>query len=344
MRKFNPELVLVLAAFSGVLLGLNARQSHAAGVFITEFNSNSGDGNLFEYVEITNLSAKTQDLTNWSEDDNTREVGKHSGHVFTDESWYGAGNTVTSLAPGESFILTEANPDDFRTYWWGSVAAAPANLKILGPYGDDNLNRQTDEVNLYGSLLFNNNGNNTIISDYTDRLTYTSADATSYTGTSGNGIGRYPGSPAVIGLNQNAAWANSVAGDGHSFAAFNNPLLYGSPGTYSSGRPLRLPGDFNLDGHVNAADLKPMLSAMADLNTYDSSHSLLYYEGQVIADVNQDGLVNNADIQFFLNQLKSGGGSVSAVPEPATGFLALIGVACFGLARAKRLNRVLIRN
>jgi hypothetical protein len=340
MRKVNPRFVLVAVIIFSIAVGVLNQSAHAAGVFITEFNSNSGDGNLFEYAEFTNLSAVTQDLTNWSEDDSTREVGKHSGHMFSDTDYYGVGNTVTSLAPGQSFILTEANPDDFRTYWWGSPAAAPANLKILGPYSNDNLNRQTDEVNLYGSGLFNIYGDNTVITTSTERLTYTSADATSYTGTSGNGIGRYPGSPAAIGLNRNDLWANSVAGDGKSFAAAGNSQLYGSPGTFNVGVPLRTPGDFNLDGHVNAADLKVMLSAMANMGNYQSSHSLFYYETQVIADVNQDGLVNNADIQFLINELKTGGGTISPVPEPATGVLAFIGAAALMVVASRKRTAI----
>ena len=87
----------------------------AAGVFITEFCSNSGDNQLYEFVEITNLSAVPQNMVNWSEDDSTREVGKHSGHIFSDESYYGPGGGITTLGPGESMILTEAAPDAFRT-------------------------------------------------------------------------------------------------------------------------------------------------------------------------------------------------------------------------------------
>ena len=77
-------------------------------------------------------------------------------------------------------------------------------------------------------------------------------------------------------------------------------------------------GDFNQDGHVNAADIPVMLAALSDLNAYETSHNLSAANLISIGDLDHSGAVTNADLQGLLDLLKSGGGSVAAVPEPTT--------------------------
>ena len=79
-----------------------------------------------------------------------------------------------------------------------------------------------------------------------------------------------------------------------------------------------LPGDFNRDGQVNAADIPAMLAALADLTAYQTSKNLSGPQLVLLGDIDGDGAVTNADIQSLLNLLKVGGGSVAQVPEPAT--------------------------
>lgn len=71
-------------------------------------------------------------------------------------------------------------------------------------------------------------------------------------------------------------------------------------------------GDVNLDGAVNALDISPFVSR---LTTGDY---------QVEADCNKDGLVNALDISPFITIL-TGGGGATAVPEPATVGLVVLG-------------------
>jgi hypothetical protein len=74
---------------------------------------------------------------------------------------------------------------------------------------------------------------------------------------------------------------------------------------------IRLKGDINLDGHVNAADIVAMMQAFTDLNSYQTTNNLSPQDVTLVADVNGDGIVNNADLQYLLSRLISGGGSTS---------------------------------
>jgi hypothetical protein len=199
-----------MLAAAAALATVTARAS--AAVYITEFNSNAGDGNDYEFVEFTNTGNTAVDMTGWSEDDGTRSPNK-SQHSL---SGFG------TLAPGQSAIFTEASPDAFRTYWWGSVAAAPADLKIVGPYTNDNLSSSGDEVN-----LFDNTGS------LADRLTYNGSGTAPFGGGSASGVTRN-GPLSALGANSNFDWANSFVGDAYgSFAAAGNTSLIGNPGSYS---------------------------------------------------------------------------------------------------------------
>ena len=95
-------------------------------------------------------------------------------------------------------------------------------------------------------------------------------------------------------------------------------------------------GDFNQDGHVNAADIPVMLAALSDLNAYETSHNLSAANLISIGDLDHSGAVTNADLQGLLDLLKSGGGSVAAVPEPASAFLLALAAPAFLALFAKR--------
>jgi hypothetical protein len=98
-----------------------------------------------------------------------------------------------------------------------------------------------------------------------------------------------------------------------------------------------LHGDFNRDGHVDAADILPMMEALANLSGYNAAHSNLTATQLLdTEDVNDDGVVNNADLQAMLDLLKTGGGSADPVPEPASIVLLDLGALAIAFRRRSR--------
>lgn len=294
----------------------------SAGVFITEFNSNATTGGgtdpKMEFVEFTNTGVTPVDMTGWAEDDSDRGTTS-AGHNLS---------AFGTMQPGESAIFTEASPDAFRTFWWGSVAAAPVGLKIIGPYTTDNLSSSGDEINLY-------NGPDPF-ANLVDRLLYNASNQAPFGGGTASGVTRNPGYRSIIGTNQNIDWVNSALGDAYgSFAAAANPALIGNPGTYIA-PPAAPPGDFNQDGHINAADIGPLMEALKDPNAFRLAHSLSPNDLQVMDNVDGNGVFNNADLQFLLTKLITGGGSASVVPEPATCILGLLGAGLLGATALRR--------
>ncbi len=104
---------------------------------------------------------------------------------------------------------------------------------------------------------------------------------------------------------------------------------------------VQLPGDFNQDNHVDAADIAAMENALVDLHSYQTTNSLSDSQMLTLGDLNGDGVVNNADLQALLNLLKSGGGSNNPVPEPSA--LALLALGSVVLVARRRSSIVCMR-
>jgi hypothetical protein len=85
---------------------------------------------------------------------------------------------------------------------------------------------------------------------------------------------------------------------------------------------------------VNGADISAMLTALTDLNAYASTKSLSPTQLAAIGDFDSSGSVTNRDIQGLLDLVRSqGSGAVTAVPEPSTLYLLIIGALAMIVGR-----------
>lgn len=169
-------------------------------VFLTEICPSGPDGIKYEYVEVTNVGTTAQNMSGWSQDDNHNARNTHSMTGFG------------VLQPGESAILTEADPTAFRTMW-----GLDASVKVIS-YGDKhNLAREGDTVNLWdnaGSLV--------------DQIAYPDGFGNNYTA--------HPTALSQLGTGDWTMWEQSQVSDpygSHQAPGYSNGSFVGSPGTFS---------------------------------------------------------------------------------------------------------------
>jgi hypothetical protein len=130
------------------------------------------------------------------------------------------------------------------------------------------------------------------------------------------------------------AGANTLAIEVHGSSALDNDLRFDAQISALPVAPTA--GDFNLDGHVDSADIAAMLSAMADLNQYQADNGLSAAQVATIADLNHNGFIDNADIQSLISKLLAGNGSQSSVPEPSCFLLAFSALLALPLSQTRR--------
>ena len=106
-------------------------------------------------------------------------------------------------------------------------------------------------------------------------------------------------------------------------------------GRPNNSKPVK--GDFDRNGVVSVADVQAMMTALTDLSGYSATNHLSLPDDLVqLGDFDSDMKVTNLDLQGLLNLLanNSGGGSMSAVPEPTSVALICIGgLFVFGLRK-----------
>ena len=97
------------------------------------------------------------------------------------------------------------------------------------------------------------------------------------------------------------------------------------------------------NGLVNVADVWEMTIALSDLSKYQTTNSLDNAQLLLVANLTNSNLIDNRDLQALIvglaNANGSGGGSVSAVPEPRSlAILALRGLIVLGWTRLRMPN------
>ena len=163
-----------------------------------------------EFIEFTNVGGSPVDMTGWSYDDNSAVLGT------VDLSGFGVVN------PGESVILTEADPAVFTSDW------SLTGVKIVG-FLDANIGRN-DEINLW-----DNNG--VLI----DQLTYGDEDFPGTIRAKEFSAWTFEGN---VGKNNIYFWLLAEVGDAQG-SVLSLPGDIGSPGTYTPTAPTQSFGRLN---------------------------------------------------------------------------------------------------
>lgn len=178
----------------------------SAAVTITEVapwsSGNSPVG--ADWFELTNTGSSAVNITGWKVDDNSNSFASAV-----------ALNGIASIAAGQSVIFVEGNAataDAFKSNWFG--AKAPENLTI-GTYSGAGVGLSSggDAVNIYnaaGALQAN--------------VTFGASESASPFHTFDN----------AVGLNNSAVSKLSAVGINGAFAAANNPVEIGSPGSVAA--------------------------------------------------------------------------------------------------------------
>lgn len=96
--------------------------------------------------------------------------------------------------------------------------------------------------------------------------------------------------------------------------------------------------DMNGDFQVNNLDIQPFEIALTNAAAHSAQYKLWSEDVRRRGDINHDGDFNNLDIQPFEKYLTSGASvaAVTAVPEPASGCLAAIGLLACALVAYRR--------
>jgi len=240
-----------------------------------------------------------------------------SGGVVSSVVFLGSYNGGTT-GGGAAFIEGDHRPGNSPatvSFGGDTFYGAASHLKV--EIGGTAPGTQYDQVHVAGQLSLSGALDVSLIYGFTPSLgsTFDILDWSSISGTF-SGV-------SLPGLNSGLAWNLAQLYTNGSLSVVNSTLL---------------PGDFNRDGQITAADIPAMLAALTNLNNYTATNVLTPAQLVTIGDLNGSGTVTNADIQGLLNLVATlGGSSITSVPEPSTFAILLTGIiSCAAFSRKRR--------
>jgi hypothetical protein len=135
---------------------------------------------------------------------------------------------------------------------------------------------------------------------------------------------------APAGTESIGVYLLNINANSNAYFAFDDTSL-----TLSGTAP-PAPGDYNKDGHVNAADITALELALTNLSLYQSTYSVSNSDLAAINNLpnNPGSSLNNSKLATLEADLIAGDGTLSAVPEP--GSFILLALGGLGLAAAKK--------
>jgi endonuclease I len=213
------------------------------------------------------------------------------------------------------------------------LAHANASFDSVADLNSSTLNFGTVYVGSSPTLAFLINGLN-VAPGFTAALKLTGSSKTGDTAVTTNlsaftGLAAGTSSAFSVGINTaatgsySAAYTLTLADDVTIAGALSEQLTLNVLANVAY-----LRGDFNIDGQLTAADIPAMLSALTNLDAYETAKSLTPTTLLAIGDFTGDGTVSNYDVQPLMALIQANGsGSLAAVPEPTSLLIAAIGIA-----------------
>ena len=254
----------------------------------------SGNAAVTFWDDVTNgVSAGDSTLFKVSSGSSATFFGTYSGNGVS-----GTGNVYYEADISPGFSPASVN--------YGGNVFLDSTSRLIMQLGGTTVGSQYDKVNVAGQLALGGTLDVVLINGFTPALS-NSFDLLDWGSLSG-----HFSSLSLPALSAGLAW--------------DSTQLY-TTGVLAVVSTNFLPGDFNRDGHVDAADILPAMKALTNPAAYELQYGVSPADLQIIGDVNGDTKFTNADLQGLLDYLKNGGGSISTVPEPASWILAFLALA-----------------
>ena len=301
----------------GTGLTNNGNMAFSAGISDVFGDVHNSTGSASQGITISGNANVTfwDDVTNGTSSSDPTLFKVSSGSAATFFGTY-SGNGVSG--PGSVFYEADVSPGfSPASVNYGGNVSLDSTARLNIQLGGTTVGSQYDKLNVAGQLSLDGELNVSLINNFHPKTgdTFDVLDWHSLSGTFTDVV--------LPTLGGRIVWNSSQLYTNGSLSVV---------ATYYT-------GDFNRDGHVDASDILAAMKALTNLTGYESQYAVTAATLPLIADVNGDGQVNNADLQALLNLLNSGGGSADSVPEPASVLLAVCALACFGSFSHKHFRR-----